>query len=131
MARTRTQTLLSLSKGLAGAILLTLLLMAIVAALAAMGRISDGLLMVLNQLMKLAALLLGVTLAVGRGGRRGFLTGMTLAMLYMALGYGCCAALGGSAFSTSEFLGEVMIGAAVGAIAGAVLSNLPARRRAT
>ena len=52
MARSRTQTLLSLLKGLAGAILLTLLLMAAVAALAAMGRISDGLLMALNQLMK-------------------------------------------------------------------------------
>ena len=130
MTRSRTKTLLSLLKGLAGAILLTLLLMAVVAALAAMGRISDDLLMVLNQLMKLAAILLGVTLAVGRGGRRGFVTGMALAMLYMALGYGCYAALGGSAFSTSEFLGEVMLGAAVGAVAGAVLSNLPAKRRA-
>ncbi|MDO4866831.1 MAG: TIGR04086 family membrane protein [Clostridia bacterium] len=129
MARSRTQTLLSLLKGLAGAILLTLLLMAAMAAFAAMGRISDSLLMALNQLMKLAAILLGVTLAVGRGGRRGFLTGMTLAMLYMALGYGCYSALGGSAFSTPEFLGEVMIGAAIGATAGAVLSNLPARRR--
>ncbi|MBQ8111431.1 MAG: TIGR04086 family membrane protein [Clostridia bacterium] len=129
MAVSRSHTLLSLFKGLLVSIALTLICMAGVAALAVFTRISDNLLMLLNQLMKLAAILLGCLAAIGRGGERGFFTGMALAMLYMALGYACCAALGGG-FIVSQMLGEILTGAAVGAITGAVLSNLsPAGRR--
>ena len=71
MGRTRTQVFLSMLKGLLCAVVLTLLLMAAVAALALGVRISDGALTALNQLMKLLSILLGVTVAVGRGGRRG------------------------------------------------------------
>lgn len=131
MARSRSAILLSLFKGLAASILLTLLMMAVVAALAALLRISDGLLMALNQIMKLAAILLGTFVAIGRGGEHGFFTGMFLSMLYMALGYACYVALGGNAFRTTEMLSEILIGAAIGAIIGAVLSNMsPSGRRA-
>lgn len=129
MDRTRTQIGLSLVKGLLAAVGLTLLLMAVVAALVLWLRLSDGLLTGLNQVMKVAAILLGTFVAVGRGGRRGFITGMVLAMLYMLLGYAGYVGLGGSAFSFPEMLGEVLIGAAVGAACGAVLSNLPAKAR--
>ncbi len=128
MKNARAQTLIALAKGLLCAIALTLALMALVAVLAVKLRIGDDILTAINQVMKLASILLGVTLAVGRGGKRGFLTGMTVAALYMALGYGCYAVLGGNAFDTGEMLGEILIGAAVGAVAGAVLSNLPQRR---
>ena len=87
-------------------------------------RLSDGLITALNQVMKLSAIVLGALVAIGRGGERGFFTGMALAMLYMALGYGCYVLLGGSAFVAGELLGEILIGAAVGGIAGAVLSNM-------
>jgi hypothetical protein len=109
-------------------VVLTLLLMLGVAALALGVRVSDGLLTALNQLMKLFSIILGVSVAVGRGGQRGFLTGMTVAMLYMTIGYGGYVALGGNAFVVSQMLGEILIGAALGALAGAVLSNLPAGR---
>ena len=128
MAMTRRRTALALARGLAAAVGLTLVLMAIVAALAVWARLSDGLIMALNQFMKLASILLGATVAIGRGGERGFFTGMALAILYMALGYACYVLLGGSGFVASEMLGEILIGAAIGAIAGAVLSNMrPAR----
>ncbi len=130
MEKTRGQAALALLKGLAVAVGVTLTLMAVVAALAVWLRLSDGLLTALNQVMKLCAILLGTLAAVGRGGHRGFVTGMTLALLYMALGYAGYVGLGGSAFRTGEMLGELLVGAAIGAAAGAVLSNLPARRRA-
>ena len=119
----------SVMKGLLCAVALTLLLMVGVAAAALKLRVSDGMLTALNQVMKLLSILLGVTVAVGCGGQRGFLTGMTVAMLYMTLGYGCYVALGGNAFVVTQMLGEILIGAALGATAGAVLSNLPAGRR--
>lgn len=127
MAKTRGQIAASIVKGLLCAVALTVALMACVAALAVKVRVSDALLTTLNQIMKLAAILLGVAIAVGRGGQRGFVTGMALAMLYMTLGYACYAALGGNEFVVGEMLGEILIGAAIGAVEGAVLSNLPAR----
>ena len=133
MTRSRAQILSSILKGLLCAVALTLALMALVAALTLWLRVSDGLLTALNQIMKLAAIALGVRAAVGRGGSRGFVTGMTVAILYMATGYGCYVALGGNAFDAAEMLGEILIGATVGAATGAILSNLPqkgARRMA-
>lgn len=129
MGKTRARVLASILKGLLCAVALTLLLMVGVAALALGIRISDGTLTALNQMMKLLSILLGVTVAVGRGGRRGFLTGITVAMLYMTVGYACYVALGGNAFDVTQMLGEILIGGALGAIAGAVLSNLPEGRR--
>ena len=76
MAKSRTQALGSLLRGLLAAVALTLLLMACVAALAVWQRVSDGLLTALNQVIKVASILLGTLVAVGRGGERGFLTGM-------------------------------------------------------
>ena len=128
MGKNRAQSLASVLKGLLCAVVLTLLLMVGVAALALGVRISDGMLTALNQVMKLLSILLGAAVAVGRGGRRGFLTGMTVAMLYMTVGYVCYAALGGNAFVASQMLGEILIGGALGAVAGAVLSNLPEKR---
>jgi len=129
MGKRRGKVIGSILKGLLCAVTLTLLLMVGVAALALGVRISDGTLTVLNQLMKLLSILLGVSVAVGRGGQRGFLTGMTVAMLYMTIGYSCYVALGGNAFVLTQMLGEILIGAALGATAGAVLSNLPTGRR--
>jgi len=129
MGKRRGKVIGSILKGLLCAVTLTLLLMVGVAALALGVRISDGTLTVLNQLMKLLSILLGVSVAVGRGGQRGFLTGMSVAMLYMTIGYSCYVALGGNAFVLTQMLGEILIGAALGATAGAVLSNLPTGRR--
>ena len=129
MTGKRMNALAALLKGLLAAVLLTLALMAAVAAAAVFLGISDALLTALNQLMKLAAIALGVWVAVGRGGERGFVTGMALAMLYMILGYASVTALGGAAFSVAGMLGEILVGAAVGAAIGAVLANLPAGPR--
>ena len=130
MAISRKNTVLSLLKGLLAAVGLTLAMMAAVAALAVGLRISDGLILALNQVMKLSAIVLGALVAIGRGGQRGFFTGMALAMLYMALGYAMAVGLGGSAFAVTGMLGEILVGAALGGIFGAVLANLPTRRAA-
>lgn len=126
MKKSRGQVALALLKGLLAAIALTLVLMTALAAAVVFLRISDGWLRALNQLLKVAAILTGVYLAVGRGGQRGFITGMALAMLYMVLGYAGYILLGGGAYDTADMLGEILLGAAIGSIAGATLANLPA-----
>ena len=127
--RTRLDTALSLLKGLMAAIALTLAAMVGIAALAVYAGISNDTIRLLNQVLKGLAILLGAWAAIGRGGSRGFITGMALAMLYMALGYVVAVALGGADFAVPDMLGEILVGAAIGAVCGAVLSNLPAPRR--
>ena len=129
MGKNRLNVVAALLRGLLVAIAMTLLGMAGIAALAVYARASDGLIRGLNQALKGLAIILGTWAAVGRGGEKGFITGMALAMLYMALGYGLAVGLGGNAFAVPGMLGEIMIGAALGGATGAVLSNLPAPRR--
>ena len=130
MKKNRLSAAVSLLKGLLSAIALTLVGMAAIAAIAVYAQAPDGVIRGLNQILKGLAILLGTRVAVGRGGERGFFTGMALAMLYMALGYGLAVALGGSDFAVPGMLGEILVGAALGGVIGAVLANLPAKRRA-
>lgn len=131
MATKRASALLSILKGLLAAAAVTLLGMALIAALVLTARLSDGVLTLLNQLLKALAVVLGVRAAVERGGNRGFFTGMTVALAYMIAGYGLYVALGGGRFEAAQMLGEMLLGAAVGGAAGAVRVNLkPKARRA-
>lgn len=129
MPLNRANTILSILKGLLLAIVLTLLGMLAIAALVVLARISDGWLTALNQILKAAAIIVGACTAVGRGGHRGFFTGAALAMLYMVLGYALYVALGGGAFNVGSMLGEVVVGAAVGGVTGAILANMAPRKR--
>lgn len=128
MTKSRFGVLSSIAKGLISAIAFTLPFIFIFAIIAAFLRISDNLLTVLNQLLKATAIIVGVRITVGRGGERGFLTGMFIGMLYMVLGYGLYIFLGGNAFTVPGMLGEILIGAAVGSVAGAVFANLSPKK---
>ncbi len=128
MGTKRRDALSAICKGLAVAVALALLCMLLVVAVALGPGISDGALHVVNQIIKLLAVAAGTYAAVGRGGKRGFVTGTVVSSLFMILGYGACLALGGE-YDTAEMLGEILLGAAAGGIIGAVLSNLPPRRR--
>lgn len=129
MARTRRNIIKSLVLGLLASILLTLGMMLLLAAALIYLHLGDQLLTVLNQLMKLICIVLGVWIAVPRGGDRGLATGVLLALAYMALGYALYVLLGGGSFAVGNMLGEMLLGCAAGAVAGAIRANLPAGRR--
>ena len=128
MPKTRKSTLLALLRGLLIAVALTLACMLIMAAALVYLQMSDRLLTVLNQLVKLLAIALGTSAAVPRGGSRGLLTGVEIALVYMALGYAMYVLLGGGSFAVGNMLGEMLLGSAVGAVTGAVRANLSPRR---
>lgn len=132
MSGKRIPILLSILKGVLVAVILTLLGMLVMAALTVFARISDGALTALNQALKVFAILLGARAAVGRGGSRGFVTGCVIALVYMIAGYGLYVCLGGGVFSATQMLGEMLLGASIGGLTGAVLANMrpKARRRA-
>ena len=128
MPRTRKSAALALLKGLLIAVALTLACMLLMAAALVALQMSDRLLTVLNQIVKLLAIAVGTCVAVPRGGSRGLLTGVEIALLYMALGYAMYVLLGGGSFAVGNMLGEMLLGSAVGAVTGAVRANLSPRR---
>lgn len=128
MPKTRKSAVLSLLKGLLIAVAFTLGCMLLMAAALVYLHMGDRLLTVLNQLVKLLAVALGTCATVPRGGSRGFLSGVEIALVYMALGYGLYVLLGGGSFAAGNMLGEMLLGSAVGAVTGAVRANLSPRR---
>ena len=128
MPRTRKSAALALLKGLLIAVALTLACMLLMAAALVALQMSDRLLTVLNQIVKLLAIAVGTCVAVPRGGSRGLLTGVEIALVYMALGYAMYVLLGGGSFAVGNMLGEMLLGSAVGAVTGEVRANLSPRR---
>ena len=124
MKGARVSAFVGIFKGLLLATVVTLVGMLLLAAAVVLLGMSDGVLSALNQVLKLASIVAGVRAAVGIGGSRGFATGAAVALLYMVIGYALYCTLGGMLFSWTAMLGEILIGAAVGAIAGTIFVNL-------
>ena len=129
MANRRLMRLQAVAKGFLLAALLTLLLMAVLTVAVWRTDMIDATLTLLNQLLKIAAIALGVRAAVGRGGTRGFVTGAVLALIYMILGYAMYVSLGGGMHSVTTMLGEMLLGAAIGGVCGTILANMKPKRK--
>ena len=127
MKGARVSAFVGIFKGFLLAAVVTLVGMLLLAAAVALLGMSDGVLSALNQVLKLASIVAGVRAAVGIGGSRGFATGAVVALLYMVIGYGLYCALGGMLFSWTAMLGEILLGAAAGAISGTIFVNLHPR----
>ena len=117
----RQQTLLTkLIRGVLGVTLACILLFAFMMQWL---KPSDGVIRVVNQLIKLAAIFVGVRLAVGKGGERGLLTGALVGFLYMLLGVVLYALLSGQQLPMTSYLSDIAMGVAGGGIAGALFSR--------
>lgn len=115
-------------RGLAVAVGITALGMLALGLMAGYTAVTDDTIRLMNQCLKLVSVLLGTLAAVGMGGERGLVKGMAVGALYMLLGLGILGLASGMNADWSTLAGEVLIGAAVGGAAGALLANLPARR---
>ena len=125
----RKAALLKTVKGVCVAAGTTLLCMVLLALAVVFLRVSDNALFLLNQLSKVASIFMGAYFAVGPGGQRGFVTGAAVGFVYMVLGYGIYWAFHGSVSAPLVMLGEMLLGAVLGALSGAVVANLRLRKR--
>lgn len=120
----RQQTLLTkLIRGVLGAVGVTLACILLFAFMMQWLKPSDGVIRVVNQLIKLAAIFVGVRLAVGTGVERGLLTGALVGFLYMLLGVVLYALLSGQQLPLTSYLSDIAMGVAGGGIAGALFSR--------
>ena len=114
-----------LGKGLLMAVALTLACIVLFALLMHAVKPADTLVSAFNQLLKLASILLGVGVCVGRGGVHGASRGALLGLLYMALGVGLYALLSDEPLSWMAYAADIGMGIATGGLGGMVFSNLP------
>lgn len=124
MTNDRVHILFTILKGWLASLAVTFLGMALIVAGILILNIEAPLLHILNQIVKIVALIVGVRIAVGIGGNRGFITGIVVATIYLVPGYISYVALGGGIFDAAVMLGEIAVGAAIGALTGAILANI-------
>lgn len=115
---------MTILRGLLTAIGVTLACVLIFALLMQWLRPSDGVIRVVNQLIKLGSIFAGVYVAVGRGGDKGMLTGALVGLVYMLLGVLLYALLSGQQLPFTAYLSDVAMGIAGGGIAGAIIGGL-------
>ncbi|MBE5779032.1 MAG: TIGR04086 family membrane protein [Clostridiales bacterium] len=111
-------------RGLFTAIGVTLVCVLIFALLMQWLKPSDGVIRVINQLIKLASIFTGVYVAVGRGGEKGMLYGALVGLIYMLLGVVLYALLSGQKLPFTAYLSDIAMGIAGGGIAGAVIGGM-------
>lgn len=115
---------LRILKGLLVAIGVTVAGVAIFALLMQWLRPTEGLVRIINQVLKLVSIGAGVYVCVGRGCEGGLLKGALVGLLYMAIGVGLYALLSGQGASTGAYLADLGMGVAGGGIVGMLLSNM-------
>lgn len=113
-----------LLKGLLTAVGVTVAGVAVFALLMQWLRPADGVVRVINQVLKLASIGAGVWVAVGKGCEGGLLRGALVGLLYMAIGVGMYALLSGQGAPLSAYLADLGMGVAGGGIVGMILSNM-------
>ena len=116
-----------LLKGLLVAIALTLVGIVLFALLMRAIKPSDTAVSAFNQALKLAAILVGVAVSVGRAGVHGASRGALLGLLYMGLGVGLYALLSDQTLPWAAYAADVGMGVAGGGLCGMIFSNLPAK----
>lgn len=83
---------------------------------------SDRAITAINQVVKFAAILAGVTSAMEGGDRGGMMRGACVGLLYMAFGVVCYCLLMGQSPRLSAYLADLGMGLAAGGLFGMILT---------
>ncbi len=109
---------LPIVRGVLLGVALTAVLVALFALLISLFPLSDGVIRAVNQLIKLAAIVVGARSAVGAGSRIAPLRGALVGLVYMAAGVLVYALLTGQPVSALSYLADLAMGVAAGGLTG-------------
>lgn len=113
----------SLWRGLLVSIAVTAGAVVLFAVILGLTDISDGMIRIVNQLIKAGAIFVGVWAAVSRGEDSAIRKGALLGLLYMGGGVLLYALLTRQPFTWIGFLIDLMMGIAAGGLSGIVLGS--------
>ena len=129
MREDRIGALTAVGKGFALAAAITAAGILLTAAVIVFVSVSDGALTAINQAVKIVSVAAGTYWAVRSFKRRGFALGACVGILYMAVGCALYYSLAGGSFTPAGIAAEFAMGGIVGALSGALTSNLALARR--
>ena len=86
--------------------------------------LSDTIISVMNQALKLFAIFIGAYACVGRGGTGGVTKGAIVGLLYMMLGIIGYAFLSGLQLAPAAYLADLGMGVAAGGLCGVIMANM-------
>ncbi|MBR3109159.1 MAG: TIGR04086 family membrane protein [Clostridia bacterium] len=86
--------------------------------------IQDGLIRIVNQVIKIGAIFLGVYVITPRGDSAGIRRGALLGLLYMGIGVLVYALLSQQKLTWLSYLTDVLMGVAAGGLSGMLLGSL-------
>ena len=109
-------------KGLLAAIGFTLAAVLVFALVLSFTDMSDGVIRVVNQVIKVAAILAGVFVIVPCGSENGIRRGALLGVVYMGAGVLLYALLSGQKLTVVGYLMDVLMGLAAGGLSGMLMS---------
>ncbi len=115
-------------RGLAVSVLATAAAVIVFALIISFADMSDGVIQIVNQLIKAAAVFLGVKTIVPRGDENGVRRGALLGLVYMGLGVLVYALLTQQKISWTGYLIDVLMGVAAGGLSGMLLGSMKRRQ---
>ncbi len=84
----------------------------------------DGVIRIVNQFIKLAAIFVGVRAIVPKGAENGIRRGALLGLIYMGVGVLLYALLSQQKLTVMGYVIDVLMGVAVGGLSGMLLSSM-------
>ncbi|MDR0928263.1 MAG: TIGR04086 family membrane protein [Oscillospiraceae bacterium] len=115
---------LGVLRGILAAVAVTVLGVVVFALAIQWFSLSNTVISILNQALKLAAIAVGARACVGRGGSNGIFKGALVGLVYMMLGIVAYAFLSGLSLQTSAYLADLGMGVAAGGLCGMILANM-------
>lgn len=109
-----------LLRGVIASIVCTVILVVLFALIISLIDISDSLIHLANQLIKIVSVGVGVFFAVTPGSDRGLLRGAVVGFVYMAAGVLVYALLTGQDLSFTAYLADILMGVAAGGLFGLI-----------
>ena len=113
--------------GLLWAVGVTALAVVVFALILAWADVSDGVIRVINQVIKVGAIFCGVRAAAKRGDENGIRRGALVGLLYMGVGVLVYALLTRQQISWWGYLIDLLMGVAAGGLSGMVMSSLKSK----
>lgn len=115
---------MALGRGLLLSIAATAAAVIVFAVIIGLTDVSDGVIQIVNQVIKVGAIFLGVYTAVPRGDESGIRRGALLGLIYMGIGVLVYALLTQQKFTWLAYLTDVLMGVAAGGLSGMLISSL-------